>query len=72
MNTLEAIAFLDAEAETVSQLANGIQSIGRDATEFKERTAKLRECGRKLAVLHERFDAAARNSGVVAANPPQA
>lgn len=53
MNTLEAFHFLETEADKASALETGIRSIGRDASEFAERTAKLRECGRKLVAFNE-------------------
>lgn len=53
MNTLEAFQFLEAEADRTSALETGIREIGRDAAEFAERAAKLRECGRKLVAFNE-------------------
>jgi Tfp pilus assembly protein PilN len=53
MNTLESIDFLDEEAAKASELAEGIARIGRDATEFKQRADRLRDCKQKLVALNE-------------------
>jgi hypothetical protein len=53
MNTLEAFQWLENEADKASVVEAGLRAIGRDPSEFAERTAKLRECGRKLVAFNE-------------------